>query len=419
MRYMINLAERIYDPELGEGISSTEYIYEKYYKSNDSRKYFISFTAIDKLGINPGSKYNTPIGVYTYPLSEFFVAYILFNKKYSSKTKENILNRKIGEFAPFAGENPYVWVIKVNKGAGKFIEDLPQVYKNYKEDFEFLVDRYKKIIYEVKNKNFRMGNSMLLSHLAGNLEQANYDNIKLIAMLKSNSITDSELERGIRDTLYSWGEKSNFNKFEGGRIWNMTRLLSDKNPIQWNKLWRDMGYIGVADRSGVGIIHESEKIQAVFFSVKGFDIVDKVQNIKASETFGKDQLDQTLLKLKYDNLLPFFKKLSKTLSDKEIGKALDTLSRNLGVWIKDNNLKNVIEEDYRKLVEFFHKEVFLKIATYYLNHEKFKYIELEIPHLTKELNKLFDTIVKPSFRELLKYDFVEQGLREYLDILND
>lgn len=36
--------------------------------SGDDPTYFVTFTEIPKVGINPQSKYQTPIGIYTYPI---------------------------------------------------------------------------------------------------------------------------------------------------------------------------------------------------------------------------------------------------------------------------------------------------------------------------------------------------------------
>ena len=54
---------------------------------------YVSFTELEKLGINPQSHYNTPLGIYAYPLKEMY---------------ENIDRDRI----PFAGENPWIQVLK-------------------------------------------------------------------------------------------------------------------------------------------------------------------------------------------------------------------------------------------------------------------------------------------------------------------
>ena len=51
-----------------------------------------------KLGINPKSTFNTPNGIYTYPLKEAWRSY--------SNRKDRILD------VPFAGENPFIYIFK-------------------------------------------------------------------------------------------------------------------------------------------------------------------------------------------------------------------------------------------------------------------------------------------------------------------
>jgi hypothetical protein len=69
---------------------------EKYIGSNSNPKFFFSMTQIDKLGINPHSKYSTPIGVYAYPLT----------KEYYTKL--------INETLPFAGDQPHIQLFTLN-----------------------------------------------------------------------------------------------------------------------------------------------------------------------------------------------------------------------------------------------------------------------------------------------------------------
>lgn len=249
------LGEKIYDPDLGVGISSTEYIFEKYYKSRNPEDYFISFTQIDKLGINPRSEYNTPLGIYTYPVEEFFEKYI--HNARLKKLKNNY-NLRIGEFAPFAGDTPYAWVIKVNRNAGKFIDDIGETYtkRDFEEDIDFIKQKLIKKDLERLEKMY--GDSI-------------YQDKSLAKVSQQNTQYDID----------KWKENARDDSY-GGQMWNITRNVVDENPVRWNALWREMGYIGVADRSGFGIIHPNEKTQAVFFSIKSFRVMDKVENIEAS-----------------------------------------------------------------------------------------------------------------------------------------
>lgn len=62
--------------------------------------YFISFTEIDKLGINPRTEhYDTPIGIYAYPLEQTW-------KKYGVDSNTNF------QGYPYADFMPYVWILE-------------------------------------------------------------------------------------------------------------------------------------------------------------------------------------------------------------------------------------------------------------------------------------------------------------------
>ena len=60
---------------------------------------FVSFTALEKLGINPQSTYDTPIGIYAYP-AEYVV-------KMAGETSQ------MSDTLPFAGEQPFVNIFSV------------------------------------------------------------------------------------------------------------------------------------------------------------------------------------------------------------------------------------------------------------------------------------------------------------------
>lgn len=66
---------------------------------------FASFTSLEKLGINPSSEYDTPIGIYAYPLTYVY--------------------DEIGEgdttWLPFAGDKPYVNFFSLKDGANVII----------------------------------------------------------------------------------------------------------------------------------------------------------------------------------------------------------------------------------------------------------------------------------------------------------
>lgn len=72
--------------------------------------YYMSYTAIDKLGLNPKSGYSTPIGIYSYPIIDGVISGII-----SAKNMTRV---------PYMGEAPYVWIFKPkNPDRGLIIGD--------------------------------------------------------------------------------------------------------------------------------------------------------------------------------------------------------------------------------------------------------------------------------------------------------
>lgn len=205
---------------------------------------FVSFTAIDKLGINPMSSYNTPIGIYSY-----HAKYIL-----DTVGPESGMHQ-----LPFAGEQPYA---NIFQAAGNII-DLSNVPN------ATLAAYYKKIAdFYAKHSNKPWKESVDI------------------------------VEKFINDS----DRKAKFSDHEGGRLWyvtmNVSRILSTENttPVTWNKLFRYLGIDGAYD-PGIGIIHTSEPNQTVFFSINAIKNNKRVFNkysydeIEDMKSFGQERIN--------------------------------------------------------------------------------------------------------------------------------
>src|ERR1700684_4042521 len=90
----------------------------KEYKDRDD--IYISFTKIPKIGINPKSDFDNPLGIYAYPL----------------KAAWNIFNiTKVSDF-PFGSNRPYIWILQ---------SDISDFNNLTKDDFD-------KLIFYIKDK---------------------------------------------------------------------------------------------------------------------------------------------------------------------------------------------------------------------------------------------------------------------------
>jgi hypothetical protein len=264
-----------------------------------------------KVGINPRSKYNTPLGVYTYPLKESWKLY----------------NRGDGKLnVPFANENPNVVVLK---RTGKHIDDISIDYNSSDWDKDI---------------------SSLGSHFVNTWSKKIKINSVPIEDEVGKKIDPKNIARYIFSIIVSRASQYSTSMTIGGKFWNVTRVLSlydihmsHNNPevyIQphqgdytislmstdlnfvigeselvkrystsdkslpkkynvgstghisnpnaksisvWNQIFRLLGYESIADRDGSGIIHEAEPIQAVFFSSKGYKVIDAFDNVASKK----------------------------------------------------------------------------------------------------------------------------------------
>jgi len=186
-------------------------------KYKNQKDIYISYTDVPKLGIYPGSGHDeTPLGIYCYPLKEMY-------------------RQVVNDTIPYAGDRPYVVVIQITSEAKiMYIGNYPET------QFHKDAKKLKEILSKIFDK-----------------DQAD-ELIKLYPYPSSTS------------------------------IWNITqyaaRLWSEKggplSQVGWNKLFRSLGYTGVVDRHGSGLIHEVERTQAVFFSTVGIKLIEILPNTK-------------------------------------------------------------------------------------------------------------------------------------------
>lgn len=197
-------------------------ILEEYSKRSDSDNYFVTFTEIEKVGVNPKSTFNTPLGIYSYPIS---YAYKLISQ---------------GREIPYAGDRPFASILEAKKSANPLVADK-YTSADFSKDLKKIESIYNRV--KTKNKNF----------------------YKFLKSAKELSYRPDK---------------------EVFVLWNLTRLLSrlaskkkgGDNVVLWNKILRELGYDYVVDYRGLGLIHTNEPIQCVFLSKNSFNTSRTVLN---------------------------------------------------------------------------------------------------------------------------------------------
>lgn len=241
------LDEKRSHPDLNPHVSPYEWL-EKY--KNDSTVY-ISFTTINKIGINPSSHWKTtPNGIYTYPLKQVWKFFDHSRKIVKSKGTEL-----------YGDDRRYIQVMRGKQA--NFIEDLSTTYS--KSDLQ---------------RDF-----------------------KKLSRLYSNDFNMDEIKKEAR--------RISKVSSSGATFWEMVKYLASYDSVgssftfKFSSLLRKLGYSGAADKSGKGIIHYNEKIQAVFFSRKAFTHV-KTLDRNAGEDEDEHQMRPSSMKVKIINNLAVY-----------------------------------------------------------------------------------------------------------------
>lgn len=233
-------------------------VFEQIKEYVDDPNVFVSFTHIDKLGINPRSKYQTPVGIYCYPLKAAI-------EQYSIDVKKNGLYNQF----PFASTANYFWLFKANNSDPSnmlYLWDTMYKQKQFNNDLQKL----KKLFDKTANDDILFDDFVEIAS-----ENARFpDNV--------------------------------------GCLWNITRCAaadwnpdaSSTNPVKWNAIFRAvLGYSAVNDIQGEGIIHPSEPLQAVFFSKDAITPLLRVENKKPSTHITFDNLNDIETQSQWTQLL--------------------------------------------------------------------------------------------------------------------
>ncbi|MFA5025424.1 MAG: hypothetical protein WC503_02895 [Candidatus Shapirobacteria bacterium] len=201
-------------------------IIEALSKYKDDPDIYISYTSLEKLGINPQYDYGTPLGIYFYPLKE-------------------IWRFVTNDTVPFAGERNWVWVVRA--------KNLLNLDTYTESDF---INDEKKL-----RKYFeQLGHSPDVYGIC-------YD----------AAFRDNSNKSGRSPGRFIWYLSHNVaNNVED-------RVISSRTPFRWTEILRKvLGYKGVRDTKG--IIHQNEPQQAIMFSLRDLLIVEKIKNIKPDTT---------------------------------------------------------------------------------------------------------------------------------------
>ena len=209
-----------YEKETGNDSTIELQQYLKSLSSSDDEIATHAFTMIKipKIGLNPNTSYDTPAGVYFYPLNI------------------TMLKRLINDSLPFVSDNPYFGIVKLNMSNKKKWLIIPKVMDDNQSDEEVV----------------------RVDHLLGEVGDSNGVEVSVKQYVQSHGKhTSLNTDAEIFDM--TWAKA---NDFRGG----------GKTTSIWNKILRNLGYIGIYD-AGNSVIHESEPEQLVCLSPEAYKTV--------------------------------------------------------------------------------------------------------------------------------------------------
>ena len=177
-----------------------------------------------KFGINPKSEFNTPLGIYGFPLD-----YVLTRGP---------------KFVPFVSERPY---LNVFQSVGKVLNLQKYTDEDYRDDLGKLQDMYSATLLSLRPA----------IHFSDIVNGA-----PLYAKVNTPAGKIWFVTKIIFERLTNTGDATPRN---------------EKKTVHWSKIFRQLGYSGVVD-NGDGIIHENEPTQAVFFSIQAIRPLEAIYN---------------------------------------------------------------------------------------------------------------------------------------------
>ena len=243
---ILPLLEARVNPKDNPKLSAYEQL--KQYKNNPN--IFISFTEINKLGLNPLSEYDTPLGIYCYPLQ---VVWNTYNVDKNKSLKE----------LPFQSRTPYIQVFEWN-GKGTFLKDI---YRDYNQS-------------TLRNDIARIKELSTSGELDGILSYDTFDIDEIIDKAIRTSYDNSPASHffNICRLLTASKSKTVTKRVDGKSYFpDIKEITPSQSARIWNTLLRKLGYAGFQD-NGHAIIHENEPEQAVFLSMEYIHKLDTILN---------------------------------------------------------------------------------------------------------------------------------------------
>lgn len=236
---------------------------------------YLHFSEFNKLGINPLSSYDTPAGIYLYPLNIYW-------KKYVEKKSE-----KFTKVIPFKSEARYIII-------GKLKSDIN--FKDFSNDIQY--EEYNSYIkklktyYNIDERLFDMALKKIIDYTIEKKRELSTSYLGKIWYITKEISNKNNFMIILKEMSAKTGIAVNYNNL-------YEKYTSDNNIVQWAMiLYKILGISGFMDSAGVGIIHTNEPVQAVVFHSRFIDHIDTIENKEQFSSKNEQLNNKKLLELR-------------------------------------------------------------------------------------------------------------------------
>jgi hypothetical protein len=225
-----------------------------------------------KVGINPKSRYNTPNGIYLYPLKEAWKSYY--------NPRKRILD------VPFAGEQPQVGILQVDMNRAMDLKTYNS--RMWDQDYDKLARMIEEFFMKKNRQSEALGWEAAKSILAAANDGARiktpggrFWNMSRFTYFCLTSQLRTSFKDEYQDELIDMMSDKTLkaNRTDHTVRFNIHEMSNNDAPTnKWTLILIELGYSTIIDRAGQSIIHPSEPMQAVALDPSGYKVIDSHDN---------------------------------------------------------------------------------------------------------------------------------------------
>ena len=344
---------------------------------------FVSFTSVDKLGINPGSRYDTPLGIYCYP------SFYVYDTVGDSKSMKKLPFVGGVEFANIFSVQGTVLNLNTISSCG-----LSKLYERISEMY-------------IRRMGIRRGTNEW-KEAVDYLEMEIFDAAPYHAKFNSNGGLFWWVTKEMANIFSTDGKPRKEFNFSGKSF-----KAAKRHAVVWNQIFRDIGIDGCVDADGEGIIHTSERTQAVFFSKSVIKEFNRYYNkyapddVESKRQIGKNIVQRKAKeKEKIDSLVSKVNKIQNLEAEEmfEYIKSDEDVLYPINTSIGKKLIEQIESTEFKKLI------IMINISNYHFSNDPQNYFYIR--------DKIAPTLSNQDVADIANHEIMNTVISELPYVIN-